>query len=98
RRAISEGAIKNIYIWYVHNLPESENVNQELKTVELTTDSLIKTCFPGSRVVSIQALEVGMKTLDEWYKAIRTPILVSADFDVPTSDGFEINEVDWKAY
>ena len=30
RRAVSEGVIKNIYIWYVHNLPESKNVSMRM--------------------------------------------------------------------
>jgi len=98
RRAISEGVIKNIYIWYVHNLPESKNVRDELKTVEHTTDSIVKSCFPQCADISIQALEVGVTTLDEWHEAILTPILVSNEFDIPISGGFEISAGDWKAY
>ncbi len=98
RRAVSEGVIKNIYIWYVHNLPESKNVEDELKTVEHTTASVIKGCFPQYASIGIQALEVGVNTLDEWYRAILTPILVSDDFVVPIPNGFEITEVDWQSY
>ncbi len=98
RRAISEGVIKNIYIWYVHNLPESENVRDELKTVEHTTASVIKSCFPQYTSIGIQALEIGINTLDEWYRAILTPILVSDDFDIPISGGFKMSDGDWKSY
>ncbi len=98
RRAINEGLIKYIHIWYVHNLPESESVRGELKAVEHTTDSFIKRCFPQCADISIQALEVGVETLDEWYKAILTPILVSDDFIIPILNGFEIPGLDWKAY
>jgi hypothetical protein len=97
RRAISEGVIENIYIWYVHNLPESKNVRNELETVEHTAASVIKSCFPHAGI-GIQALEVGVNTLDEWYGAILTPILVSDDFDIPISGGFEISAGDWMAY
>ncbi len=98
RRAISEGAIQKIYVWYVHNLPESKNVMDELKTVEHTTASVIKASFPQCSNITVQGLEVGVDTLEGWYKAILTPILVSGDFDIPISNGFEIEEADWKAY
>jgi len=98
RQAISGGAIQNIYIWYVHNLSESKNVSKELETVERTTDSVIKSCFPQCADISIQALEVGVTILDEWYEAILTPILVSNEFDIPIYGGFEIADADWKAY
>lgn len=98
RRAISEGVIKNIYIWYVHNLPESTNVGDELKTVEHTAASVIKSCFPQYASIGIQALEVGTHTLDEWHKAILKPILVSNEFDIPISGGFKISAGDWEAY
>lgn len=33
RTALSEGEIKQFFVWYVHNLPPSTNVRKELKTV-----------------------------------------------------------------
>lgn len=41
RDAISEGQIQRFEVWYVHNLPESGNVQDELNTVEATAKSLI---------------------------------------------------------
>ncbi len=98
QQAIRDKAIKRIYIWYVHNLPESENVKRELATVELTSKSAIKVNFPECDDIDIQALEVGTSTLEEWYKSISTPILVSEEFQIPIPGGFEIGEADWKAY
>jgi len=98
RRAISEGLVKYIHIWYVHNLPESKNVENELATVELTANAAIKTSFPSPAIMGIQALEVGINTLEQWYKSILTPILVSEEFTIPISGGFEISDGDWKAY
>lgn len=98
RRTIAEGTIQNIYVWYVHNLPESKNVQDELKTVEYTTTLLVKSCFPQSSNITVQGLEVGIVTLNEWYKAIKIPILVSDELDIPILGGFEIAEADWKAY
>ncbi|MBA7710126.1 hypothetical protein ES703_119057 [subsurface metagenome] len=33
RQALQDNLIRNIQFWYVHNLPESTNVKEELKTV-----------------------------------------------------------------
>lgn len=60
RGAIDDGTIEELHIWYVHNLPESSNVKQELITVESTADSILKRDFPTKRV-KVQALEVGKK-------------------------------------
>jgi hypothetical protein len=98
QRSIRDKALKRLYIWYVHNLPESQNVRNELENVEFTSKSVIKSNFPECDEIEIQAFEVGISTLEEWYKSISTPILVSEEFDIPTIGGFEIAEEDWKAY
>lgn len=98
RQAIKDGAIKTIYIWYVHNLPESQNVQNELTTVEHTAISAIQSRFSDCGEIEIQALEVGTTTLEEWYKSISTPILVTEEFTIPISGGFEIGEADWRTY
>lgn len=98
RQAITDGAIKTIYIWYVHNLPESQNVQNELITVEHTAISAIQSSFSDCGEIEIQAVEVGGTTLEEWYKAISTPILVTEEFTIPISGGFEIAEADWRTY
>lgn len=98
RQAIKDGAIRTIYIWYVHNLPESVNVKRELETVEHTAISAIQSKFSGCGEIEIQALEVGTTTLEEWYKSISTPIRVAEEFTIPISGGFEISGTDWKAF
>ncbi len=98
RQAIKDGVIKFIYIWYVHNLPESVNVKKELETVEHTAKAIIKSTFLACGEIEIQALEVGTSTIEEWYKNISTPILVAEEFTIPISGGFEIGEANWRAY
>lgn len=98
RQVIEDRAIKTINIWYVHNLPESDNVKNELITVEHGARDAIKANFSTYGDIEIQALEVGIHTLEEWYKSISTPILVSEEFTIPISGGFEISDTDWKAY
>ena len=98
RRAISEGEIKDIHIWFVHNLLESDNVRTELEVVEQNTASTIKSHFSHDIRINIQAIEVGRNTLEGWYKGIQSPILVKDKFNIPISDGFEIEEKDWKSF
>ena len=97
RSGINEGMIKTIHVWYVHNLPESKNVKQELLTVESTGSAAIANCFPEKKVV-IHTLEVGQRTLGEWYSDTQSPILVNDDFDVDINNGFEISGPGWKAF
>jgi hypothetical protein len=98
RQSIVADKIRELHIWYVHNLPESKDVQEELKTVRNTANSIIKTNFPQVKTMKVSVLEVGVKTLDEWYQAITTPILVPDIFEIEVSGGFQISEADWSAY
>ena len=98
RQALQDNSIGNIQFWYVHNLPESTNVKRELQSVEATATSIIRTYCPNSAAPDIQAIEVGISTLDEWYKSISTPILVTDEVTIPIPGGFELAEANWKAY
>lgn len=98
RQAIRDGDIKSIHIWYVHNLPESKNVKNELSIVEQATKTIINQHFPGCEYIEVLASEVGISTLEEWYASKSTPILVPDEFNIPISGGFEISGPDWSAY
>ena len=97
RAAISENAIKTLHIWYVHNLPESVNCQTELATVEYTAKSAQEALAPNSNL-EIQALEVGIQTIETWYQALSTPILVSDQFTIPILGGFKVQGNDWQSY
>lgn len=93
RNAVKDKEIKRIEIWYVHNLPESKNVQNELKTVELTASSILK-----DSKIDIISREVGFETLSEWYSNLETPILVNEDIEININGGFEISESSWKSF
>lgn len=97
RQAINDNQIEDIHLWYVHNLPGSENVRQELITVEHTCDSILKINFPGKRV-RIHVLEVCSEKLDEWYEDTQSPILVTESFELPVEKGFEVEGDHWSAF
>jgi hypothetical protein len=99
REAIQDGKIRSIHFWYVHNLPESTNVDSELKTVQLTATAGLKLLLPGSpQLPDVVALEVGKARLTEWYQSLTNTILVTDTFEINIPGGYEIGTSDWSAY
>jgi AIPR protein len=99
REALKKGLIKTIQFWYVHNLSESQNVKNELKTVQRSASNslrqLLSTTFSLPNVV---AQEVGSRQLEDWYKALTTQILVVNHFEVDIIGGYKISSDDWVAF
>ena len=98
RSALADNAIRRVHFWYVHNLPESKNVRDELITVEGTVRNALRGHFPKCQVDEIVAAEVGVNTLEDWYKALDAPILVSDEFTIPVSGGYVERGTNWSAY
>lgn len=98
RSAIKDGDIKVIEIWYCHNLEESKNVQGELSKVKETADNFLRRNYPKSSVENVLAQEVGLKKLEEWYRSINIPILVSDPLEIDVEDGFEERGDNWTAY
>lgn len=97
RQAINEKTIARLHIWYVHNLPESKNVDKEISVVGVTAKSIIEAIFEDTDI-DILPLEVGINVLEGWYQFGLTPILVSDEFKIETIGGFPISGPDWTAY
>ncbi|EJN2869347.1 AIPR family protein [Salmonella enterica subsp. enterica serovar Laredo] len=97
RQGIKDGSIKNIYLWYVHNLPESHHVEDELVTVQQTATSILSKEYPSFKV-SVSHKEVGSTTLQEWYEDCRTPILINESVTLNTIGGYEISGKGWSSY
>ena len=99
RNALKNGQIKTIQFWYVHNLPESRNVKNELKTVQgSASDSLRQLLGATPLLPNVTAIEVGSEQLDDWYKALTMPILVLEKFEVEIIGGYPIHGDDWSAF
>ncbi|MFH5813557.1 AIPR family protein [Escherichia coli] len=97
RQCIKDGSVKSIYLWYVHNLPESHHVESELVTVQQTATSILNKEYPGLKV-DVSHKEVGSKSLQEWYEACRTPILINERVTLNTIGGYEISGKGWSSY
>jgi len=97
RDAIRGGSIDTLHIWYVHNLPESKNVKNELDAVESAASTAVKAHFESS-TLHVATHEVGSGTLSEWYADSLTPILVDDEFEVDVSGGFLMTSDDWEGF
>jgi hypothetical protein len=96
--ALEDQAITQLELWYVHNLPESKNVKDELEQARTTAVALLSRHYPNANVESVTALEVGRNTLDQFYHSTQVPILVTEAFDIPASGGFWAKGDKWEAY
>lgn len=97
RDAITSGEIRRIEAWYVHNLPESANVADELDTVGKTMATVLGALHPASKI-STASVEVGKETLESWYRETLSPILVNDELKIEINSGFEIKAGNWKSY
>lgn len=96
RSKIQLNSINKISLWYSHNLPESENVNRELKAAEKTLQAALEKSFPQNEA-KCSSLEVGENQLEEWYKGLTIPILVTDKIKIENCTGFKTSGTDWKA-
>lgn len=94
RKALAVGNIENFHIWFVHNLPGSQNVRKELQIVEHTAHALLK----GYGVKEIKSLEVCADELEKKWLSISTPIQIKENFKIPYSEGFSMNGSNWQAF
>lgn len=97
RNAIKDGLIDKIYLWYVHNLPESHYVEDELVTVQQTATTILSKEFPDAKI-TVTHKEVGTNTLQDWYEASETPILIDRDIEFTIKGGYEIEGNGWESY
>ncbi|MGI9862630.1 AIPR family protein, partial [Moorella naiadis] len=84
----------------IAHLKESKNVEQELLRLEGTARDILQGNYKdcGVEEIEVKATEVGQQTLEEWYKASLTPILVTETFRIKVSGGYEIRCKDWCAF
>src|SRR5262249_47894591 len=94
RSAIDAGEIKQIYIWYVHNLPCSTNVQNELPAVENTARRAL-TRYPLGQDINIFAEEICEAQLDRLYTQAERTVIVTDKITTMVPDAIEIKEADW---
>jgi hypothetical protein len=76
RNAISVGEVQQLHVWYVHNLPESENVNKELKTVAHAARAALRALAPLIEI-GVFTDELGENKLAELFDLAERTVLVT---------------------
>jgi hypothetical protein len=97
RSAIETQSVDVIEIWYTHNCHESNTVKTNLEAVQSTSLALLRS-LPAASEVQIKTLEIGIETLDQWYKSTQTPILVTDTFEIEIPGGYSIQGEDWQGF
>jgi AIPR protein len=98
RGALTDGKIKTVHFWYVHNLPSSPNVKSELETVKRTAYASLTQLLGQGNTPNVSVLEVGNEQLEQWYQTLTTPILVTDIQEVTVVGGYNIEGDDWTAF
>lgn len=94
RSAINAGEVKQFYIWYVHNLPRSKNVQNELQAVENTARAALK-AYPSGPDINIFAEEICNAQLERLYMQAERTVIVTDEIFTIVPDAIEINSSDW---
>lgn len=99
REALGNGTIHRLEFWYVHNLEESKNVEDEMTTVEHTAKEFIGRYVPeGGTPIDILGLEVGNNKIEEWYLDSEATISVTKEYTLDVVNGFKIETSEWDAF
>lgn len=97
RSAIADGGIDEVYAWFVHNCPGSQNVEREVETVGLSATSMIRTHF-GVNDIRVLAEEISADAMERLYTETSTPILVNDTITFDAPSGFSFNEGEWSCF
>lgn len=93
REAINNNEITIIDAVYVHNLPESKNCKNELKTIETHQSRLFE-----QNNIEVVTHELGKETIENLYVSKESQILVTDLIEMEGLPLFEENTEGWKAY
>ncbi|MEU3649470.1 AIPR family protein [Lentzea sp. NPDC034063] len=94
--ALDDDAIDGVEIWFVHNLPESSQIRDELAAVATAAHGIVASRHPG-RSVNFIGKELGQETLEDRYKGSQTPILVTDKFQIEVAGSFVESGDTWSA-
>lgn len=94
REAIEEGEVESIELLYVHNLPESVNVNRELQTVSTHLSAQLQGSYPA---ISVLSRELGSSVIDQLFSSQESQIIVKDPIVCPAQPLFRTKGPKWEA-
>lgn len=96
RSAIAASEIKQFYIWYVHNLPCSKNVQEELKAVESSARAALNR-FGNGHDINIFAEEICGSALEKLYNQAERTVIVTDSLSTMVPDAVEVVQSEWSS-
>jgi len=96
RAAVRAGEVKQLYIWYVHNLPGSTNVKTELAAVERAARTALSRISSGADI-NIFAEEICTNELERLYVQAERTVIVTDEFEIVVTGAVEVVEDDWRS-
>jgi AIPR protein len=96
RNAISVGEVQQLHVWYVHNLPESQNVKQELRAVAHTARAALRSLAPMTEI-GVFTDELGENKLAELFDLAERTVLVTDKILITAPHYFEVVGESWSS-
>ncbi|MBE0362779.1 hypothetical protein PULV_a0344 [Pseudoalteromonas ulvae UL12] len=99
REALKSGEINMLHIWYVHNLPENEQIKQQMQPILAPAQELLTKYQKHEFDINISIKEVGLETLDVFYKSSKQAIIIDEEIYLnQPSKGFRVSDSDWDTF
>lgn len=99
REALKAGEINMIHVWYLHNLPESDQIKQQMSPIIEPAKALLTKYQTHDFQIDLNVKEIGLETLDVFYKSSKQAIII--DKEIPLCDsskGFQVTYADWDTF
>lgn len=99
REALKAGEVDMIHVWYLHNLPESQQIKQQMQPLIEPARKLLEPYQKHNNKIDISVREIGLETLDSFYKSSKQAIIIDnqINFDHPR-EGFKVSHDDWEVF
>ncbi|MFC3031027.1 AIPR family protein [Pseudoalteromonas fenneropenaei] len=99
REALKSGEINMLHVWYVHNLPENEQIKQQMQLILAPAQELLIKYQKHEFDINISIKEVGLETLDVFYKSSKQAIIIDEEIYLnQPSKGFRVSDSDWDTF
>lgn len=99
RDAIKKNEISMIHFWYLHNCPESVQIKQQMLPLLESGRSQLREQFKSTKNIDVNIKEIGLETLDEYYRSSKNAILIDDEFSLPDNTyGYIKNGDGWEAF
>jgi hypothetical protein len=96
RDALVNKTITRIEVVYVHNCFESQNVERELATVAAGLRDILRSSGDNAKEITVAYKEIGLLTIEEWFSARDTDILVEEWIKLPNVPYIEEAGQGWR--